>query len=93
MINEYLELKKINNIKYINKNKESKKIIIWKKLVIFIVLFNLLIISLLKVEIIINQIQNCRNEIINIEKYKEINGKGILLNKKNLKKLKNQKYQ
>ena len=86
MINDYLELKNINNIKYINKNKEYKKIIIWKKLFSFITLFNLLIISLLKVEISINQIQNCKNEIIKIENYKEINNKGILLNKKKFKK-------
>ena len=87
MINDYLELKKINNIKYININKEYKKIIIWKKLVIFIALFNLLIVSLLKVEIILNQIQNCKNEIIKIENYKEITSKGILLNKKKFKKV------
>ena len=86
MINDYLELKNINNIKYININKEYKKKLIWKKLVIFITLFNLLIISLLKVEISINQIQNCKNEIIKIENYKEINNKGILLNKKKFKK-------
>lgn len=86
MIKGYLELKNINNIKYININKEYKKIIIWKKLVIFIALFNLLIISLLKVKIRINHVQNCKNEIIKIENYKEINNKGILLNKKQFKK-------
>lgn len=54
---------------------------------LFIVLLNLLIISLLKNEIIVNQITNSKKEIIEIEHYKEINDKGILLNKKRFKKV------
>ena len=91
MFNDYLELKNITNIKYIKINKKSKKIIILTKLVFFIALFNLLIISLLKVEIALNQIKISKNEIIKIEKYKEINDKGILLNKKKFKKVRRPK--
>ena len=91
MFHNYLELKNINNNKYINVtdniNEKYKKIIISKKLVFFIAFFILLIISLLKVEIVINQIKNCKNEIIKIENYKKINDKGILLNKKKFKKV------
>ena len=86
MFNDYLELKNINNIKY-NINKKCKKIIISTKLVLFIVLFNLLIISFIKDEIIINQTKNSKKEIIKIENYKEINEKGIMLNKKKFKKV------
>ncbi len=87
MFNNYLELKNINNNKYININEKYKTIIILKKLVFFVAFFILLIISLLKVEIVINQIKNCKNEITKIENYKKINDKGILLNKKKFKKV------
>ena len=87
MFNGYLELKNGNNIKYIKINKKCKKKIFLAKLVFFITIFNLLTISLIKVEIVINQIKNCKNEIIQIEKYKEINNKGILLNKKKFQKV------
>ena len=87
MFNGYLELKNGNNIKYIKINKKCKKKIFLTKLVFFITIFNLLTISLIKVEIVINQIKNCKNEIIQIEKYKEINNKGILLNKKKFQKV------
>ena len=84
MFNDYLELKNINNIKNNNINKEYKKIIIWKKLIFLYALFNILIISLLKVDNILSQIKNCKNEIIKIENYKDINDKGILLKKKKI---------
>ena len=87
MFNGYLELKNINNNKYININKKFKKILFLKKLIFFITLFSALIISLLKVEILLNQNNNYKKEIIKIEKYKDINVKGILLNKKKFKKV------
>ena len=87
MFNDYLELKNINNIKYNIIKKKYKKIITLVKFVFFIGSFYLLIISLLKVEIIFNQIKNFKKEIIKIENYKDINDKGILLNKKKFKKV------
>ena len=63
MFNEYLELKNVNNIKYIKINKKCQKKIFLTKLVFFITIFNLLIILLIKDEVVINQIKNCKNEI------------------------------
>jgi glycosyltransferase involved in cell wall biosynthesis len=87
MFNDYLELKNRNNIKYIFMSKKNEKTIIIMKLILFIALFNLLIILSLKVEIIINQMKDFKNEIIKIENYKEINDKGILLNKNKFQKI------
>jgi glycosyltransferase involved in cell wall biosynthesis len=68
-------------------NNKYEKIIIMMKIIIFIALFNFLIKLSLKVEIIIKQINDFKNELVKIEKYKEINDKGILLNKIKFKKI------
>ena len=68
-------------------NKKYEKIKIMMKIIILITLFNFLIKLSLKVQIIIKQINEFKNELVKIEKYKEINDKGILLNKIKFKKI------
>ena len=89
MFNDYLEIKNINGKKYSNiKNKNIKFV---AKVICFIILSSLLITSLFKYQILIYNIKYLKNEIIQIENYKEICDKGILLNKIEFTKLKNPK--
>ena len=89
MFNDYLEIKNINGKKY--NNIKNKKIKCVTKFIYFIILSILLIISLFKYQVLKNHIKYLKNEIIQIENYKEICDKGILLNKIDFKKLPNPK--
>ena len=89
MFNDYLEIKNING-KIINTTK-YKIIKFVTKFICFIILSTLFIISLFKYHFLINHIKYLKNEIIQIEKYKEMCEKGILLNKIEFKKTQNPK--
>ena len=89
MFNDYLEIKNING-KIINTTK-YKIIKFVTKFICFIILSSLFIISLFKYHFLINHIKYLKNEIIQIEKYKEMCEKGILLNKIEFKKTQNPK--
>ena len=89
MFNDYLKIKnkkfkKSNNIKNININLEIKVLCL-------LTLSTVLIRSLFKYQIIISYIKQIKNEITQIENYKEICEKAILLNKIEFKKIKNPK--
>jgi len=89
MFNDYLEINNINGIKYYNiKNKKIKFV---TKFICLIIVSSLLIKSLFKYPDLINLNQYLKNEIIQIENYKEICEKGVLLNKIKFKKLQNPK--
>ena len=89
MFNDYLEIKNINGKKSNNiKNKNYK---LELKVLFFLTLSTLLIRSLFKYQIIISYIKQLKNEITQIENYKDICEKAILLNKIEFKKVKNPK--
>ena len=85
MFNEYLEIKSIN-VKIYN-NIKNKNIKFVTKIICFIILSTVLIRTLFKYQILINYVRHLKNEIIQIENYKEICEKGILINKIKFKKV------